>query len=222
MELKNEIEFKDIYFKYPNNNEFILENINFKFKKNSIIGIVGDNASGKSTLINLICGLLEPNKGNIFVDKNNIYQNIRGWQKIIGYIPQSIYLIDGSVETNIAFGEKNENRNLAKLSEVMNFTNLTETLGLNDLVGEGGKNISGGQKQKIAIARALYTDPEILIMDEVTSSLDLESEKEFIQRICNKDLGKTMIIVSHRVKALENCDEIFKLENRKLKKLDKS
>ena len=221
LQFKNHVELKDIYFKYSNDKKFILENINLKLNKDSIIGIIGDNASGKSTLINLICGLLKPKKGNILVDSKEIFLNLKNWQKKIGYIPQFIYLIDDTVESNIALGVKKEDRNTVKLEEIMNFTNLNETLKLEDMVGEGGKNISGGQKQKIAIARALYTDPEILIMDEVTSSMDLDSEKEFINKICNKKLAKTIIIISHRIKALENCDMIYRLQNHKLEKINK-
>ncbi|MDC1011024.1 ABC transporter ATP-binding protein, partial [Candidatus Pelagibacter sp.] len=181
-----EIEAKNISFKYENNKKLVLEKLNLKIKKNTCIGIVGSNAAGKSTLINLICGLINPINGEILVDKKNIFEDINEWQKLIGFIPQLIYLIDDNVQNNIALGISEENIDKEKVKKLMISTGLSETLSQEDLVGEGGKNISGGQKQKIGIARALYRQPEILIYDEPTSAMDLNSEEHLTETIFNQ------------------------------------
>jgi ATP-binding cassette, subfamily B, bacterial PglK len=215
-----EIEAKDISFKYENNKKLVLDKLNLKIKKNTCIGIVGSNAAGKSTLINLICGLINPVNGDISVDQKNIFDDINEWQKLIGFIPQSIYLIDDNVQNNIALGVDEENIDKEKVKELMISTGLSKTLLPEDLVGEGGKNISGGQKQKIGIARALYRQPEILIYDEPTSAMDLDSEELLTETIFNQAKEKTLIIISHRQKVLRYCDFVYKLENKNISLID--
>ena len=215
-QFNSEIELNDVSFKYSGNQKLILHKLNLKIKKNMCIGIVGSNAAGKSTLINLICGLTNPTNGKILVDQKNIFENIDAWQKLIGIIPQSIYLIDESVQNNIALGIDDENIDKQKIKKLMISTGLSETLIPEDLVGEEGKNISGGQKQKIGIARALYRQPDVIIYDEPTSSMDVDSEDHLTETIFNQTQEKTLIIISHREKVLKYCDFVYKLENKNI------
>lgn len=215
---EKKIVFRDISFSYPLTEKKILKNLNFQINKGDIVGIVGDNASGKSTLVNIICGLLKPTTGYFSVDDNKI-TNVKNYQNKIGYIPQQINLVDGDVKSNISLGLDERDIDFERLNKSMSIVNLSSSLRINDLIYENGKNISGGQKQKIAIARALYNEPEILILDEPTSAMDLNSEKEFIEMVCNLQTTKTVVIVSHRVQALDNCNVIFKLLNGEISKL---
>ena len=217
---KEEIEVKDLSFNYENNKKLVLDKLNLKIKKNTCVGIVGSNAAGKSTLINLVCGLINPKNGEILVDQKNIFDDINGWQKLIGFIPQSIYLIDDNVQNNIALGVDEENIDKEKVKKLIILTGLSETLSPEDLVGEGGKNISGGQKQKIGIARALYREPKVLIYDEPTSAMDLDSEEYLTETIFNQAKEKTLIIISHREKVLRYCDFVYKLENKNISLVD--
>jgi ABC-type multidrug transport system fused ATPase/permease subunit len=215
-QFNNEIELNDVSFKYLGNQKLILQKLNLKIKKNTCIGIIGSNAAGKSTLINLICGLINPKNGKVLVDQKNIFENIDEWQKLIGIIPQSIYLTDESVQNNIALGIDDENIDKEKVKKLMISTGLSKTLFPEDLVGEEGKNISGGQKQKIGIARALYRQPEVLVYDEPTSAMDLDSEEQLTEAIFNQKKEKTLIIISHREKVLRYCDFVYKIENKNI------
>jgi ABC-type multidrug transport system fused ATPase/permease subunit len=208
-------------FKYTNTRNLVLKNISLEIKKGETVGFIGPSGSGKSTLIDLILGLLEPEHGEILIDKIPLNSNIRAWQDKIGYVPQSIYLTDDSLRSNIAFGvdpklvnEEAVNRavDAAQLSEFI--LNLDE--GINTFVGERGVRLSGGQRQRIGIARALYHNPSVLILDEATSSLDNETEKGFMDAINNLKRDKTIIIVAHRLSTVSNCDKIFKLKSGKL------
>jgi ABC-type multidrug transport system fused ATPase/permease subunit len=219
-EFNNEIELKNISFSYPDKNKIILNNLSLIIKKNTSIGILGDNASVKSTLIDLICGFLEPNKGEILVDQKNISENIDGWQDLIGYVPQNTYLIDNSVKSNIAFGINDNAVKLEKIKELMQLTGLSENLSLETNVGENGKNISGGQKQKIGIARALYKNPDLVILDEANSAMDIDSEKNLNDIICDNLSEKTLLIISHRLNVLKYCDIVYKLEKGSLTLID--
>jgi ABC-type multidrug transport system fused ATPase/permease subunit len=172
------------------------------------------------TLIDLICGFLEPNKGEILVDQKNISENIDGWQDLIGYVPQNTYLIDNSVKSNIAFGINDNAVKLEKIKELMQLTGLSENLSLETNVGENGKNISGGQKQKIGIARALYKNPDLVILDEANSAMDIDSEKNLNDIICDNSSEKTLLIISHRLNVLKYCDIVYKLEKGSLTLID--
>lgn len=222
MKFNESLDLKEISFKYSEKQEFVLDKLNLKIKKNSIIGIIGDNAAGKSTLLNLICGLTKPTTGKILIDGKNIFDNLNSWQKSIGLIPQSIYLIDGNVKNNIALGVLEKDIDNEKIEGLMKLTGLAETINQGDLVGERGKNISGGQKQKIGIARALYVEPKILILDEATSAMDVDSEENLTETIFNKSNVKTLIIITHRQKILKYCDYIYKLENKNISLIEKT
>jgi len=220
---KQRIEFKNVSFGYENKKN-IIENLNLNIKKNSIIGIKGKTGSGKSTFVDLLSGLLSPDKGKITVDGFELKNSIQGWQKKISYIDQKTTLIDSTIAENIALGvNKNQiNRELLEqvllLSEcsefVNNFTNKYETY-----VGERGVRLSGGQIQRIGIARALYKNSEILILDEPTSSVDQNTENLIMKSIENLKDKKTIILISHRISTLEICQEIYELKDKSLIKV---
>ena len=186
IKFSKEIELKNICFSYPHEKKLILNNLNLKIKKNSTVGIIGENASGKSTFINVLCGLLSPSSGKIIIDGKEL-GNLNSWQSLIGYVPQQINLLDDDVKSNIALGIEKKLIDKDKVKNLMELTGLKKTLNENDYVGEVGKNISGGQKQKISIARALYNNPEILILDEATSAMDLDAEQSFVDLVLNQD-----------------------------------
>jgi len=210
------IHLKDVTFNYPNQKKYIFKNYSIKINKNSMIGISGETGSGKSTALNLILGLINPVKGNIFIDDKNLLKVKQEWQSIIGFVPQSVYLLDESIAKNIAFGINEEKINFDKIKKIIQDLNLNDLindskLGLETLVGERGVRISGGQLQRIGIARALYKDPDVLVLDEITSSLDEETEDKIMKLIENFKGKKTIIIISHKKRCLENCDQIINL-----------
>jgi ABC-type multidrug transport system fused ATPase/permease subunit len=209
------IQIEDLEYKYPNSNNNVLKSISFQLRYGEAVGFIGTSGSGKSTMADLILGLLKPTQGKILVDGVDIHTNIRAWQKKIGYVPQTIYLTDDTLRRNIAFGipdnEINENSviNAIKSAQMESFIEgLPE--GLNSLVGERGVRLSGGQRQRIGIARALYNNPEILVLDEATSSLDTLTEDKIMSSV-NDLKGKiTLIIIAHRISTLSQCDRIYK------------
>ncbi|MDF1875746.1 ABC transporter ATP-binding protein [Sulfurimonas sp. SAG-AH-194-I05] len=211
---KQEIIIKNLNFEYEDD-KAVLININLIIKKGSSIAFTGESGSGKSTLVDLIIGLYKPKIGYIIADKNKIDDsNIKSWRSKVGYIPQSVYLFDGTVGKNIAFGcEYNKFKidDCLKKAKMYKFLNTKE--GQDTLVGEGGVMLSGGQKQRIAIARALYLDPEILVLDEATSALDDDTEKEIMDEIYEISADKTLIIIAHRLSTLDRCDRIYRLED---------
>ena len=216
-----EIKIKNISYIYPDTEKKIIHDLSLEIKIGDSIGIKGKSGIGKSTLINIITGLLEPIEGDIIWNKESIKKNIYSWRKNIGYIPQDIYLLDNNIKRNIAFGIPEEKINTEILNKVVRLSYLENfisnlDLGLETPVGNRGIKLSGGQRQRIGIARALYNDPGILIFDEATSSLDKYSEKEVLETIKSFKSLKTMIIVSHRDTTLENCNKIFELKNGKL------
>lgn len=220
------ISINGLNYSYGNNQ--ILNNIKLDINKNTSIGIIGRTGSGKTTLVNIILGLLEVVEGEIKIDNVKCNFNRRSWQNKIGYVPQNIYLIDDSIRKNIAFGIPNKKINddkiiySLKIAQMYDFTmNLPNNI--NTIVGENGAQLSGGQIQRLGIARAVYNNPDVLILDEPTSSLDQETEKNFIEEIKKFKLKKTIIMISHRKEPLNFCDEIYKLESNKIFKInDKS
>ena len=221
---KEEIEIKNLTFGY-NEKLTILEKANFKIKKGKFIGIFGDSGAGKSTLMDLICGVQKNFTGKIIVDKEPI--NFRNNKRLnIGYVPQNTYLFDGTIEKNIAFGFPNNEISIRKLNTAINNAGLSKLINSfkekeKKLIGEKGLSLSGGQRQRIGIARALYNDPEIIILDESLNALDLDTELKIIQSM-KKMIEKTVIIVSHRMSTLEQCDEIYKVENKNIHFFKKS
>ena len=212
---KKEINISNVDFSYEGRKD-IFNNFSKIIKKNSCIGIIGKSGSGKSTMIDLITGLISPTKGKVLVDGVDIKENPNGWQSKIGYVSQSVFLLDGSIKENVAFGAevKNIDEKLVKKSledaKILDFVNELED-GINTAVGEKGVQISGGQRQRIAIARELYRKPELLILDEATSALDEKTENQFLQFVDNLKNKLTIIIVSHRKNTLKNCEKTLEL-----------
>lgn len=218
---KNSITIEQINFSYPESSIKVLDNITFKITKSSCIGIIGKSGSGKSTLIDIMLGLLDPDSGNIKIDGINIVQHTKDWQSIIGYVPQSIYLLDDTLRNNIAFGlNESEIDDVAIYNSIIaaQLTDFINELpeGLETYVGERGVRLSGGQRQRIGIARAIYRNPEILFFDEATSALDTNTETGVMESINKLKGKKTIIIVAHRLSTLSNCDVIYKIENGKI------
>ena len=219
LSFSKEINISNLSFKYPLNNENILEDINLKIKIGESIGIVGKTGEGKSTFVDLICGLLHPQKGKITVDDNDIQKNAKSWQQQIGYVPQNIYLLDDTIKENIIFGRGAVDNADVKLENSIKLAQLEKLIlklpnGLETLVGDRGTRLSGGQIQRIGIARALMNNAQVLIFDEATSSLDIDTERDLINDIYKLKHKKTLIIVSHRLSILEQCDNIYNLKNK--------
>lgn len=220
----NKIQINNLSFDY--HGKKILENSSFSIKQGSTIGIIGKSGEGKSTLINLIVGLLKPSSGEILVDDQNIDQNLINWQKKIGYISQDVYLMDDTIKSNICFGlEEGEidNKNFNKALEQAQIAKFVNSLNEKEYtkIGNLGSRISGGQKQRIAIARALYLNPEILILDEATSSLDMNNENKILSEINQIKANKTVILISHRKNTLASCNYIYLLNDKKISLISK-
>ncbi|MFA7385349.1 MAG: ABC transporter ATP-binding protein [Candidatus Paceibacterota bacterium] len=214
MVFKEEIRIENVSYTYPKSTQEALKNVSFAVKKGEAVGIIGPTGCGKTTIADIILGLLEPTKGKIEVDKKNIRENIDGWQKNIGYVPQFIYLSDDTIYNNIAFGidkEKIDKSRLLKAAKVACLDDFVKKLpkGLDTFIGERGIRLSGGQRQRIGIARAIYYNPEILVMDEATSSLDNITEKYVIEAIERLKEGRTVIIIAHRLTTVKNCDILY-------------
>lgn len=215
---ENVVTVKKLNFKYSGSNKMTLNNIDFIINKGDFIGFVGVSGSGKSTLIDNIVGLLEPSSGEISVDGININCNISMWQSSIGYVPQTIFLIDDSLRRNIALGIPDDEIDDIKINDAIKSAQLVSVInklsdGLDTIVGERGVRISGGERQRIGIARALYNDPDLLILDEATSSLDNETESDFMEAVHALKGKKTILLVAHRLSTIRNCDKIYKLKN---------
>lgn len=225
IKFENEIVINNVSFKYLNNNKNIFHNFDLSIRKGKAIGIVGKSGSGKTTLINLISGLLNPSSGNINVDGIDIFKNLESWQKKIGLVPQDNFLIDDSILQNILFLNDENKVDEKRLKDAINYSGLSEFIdkfdaGINTNVGEGGTFLSGGQIQRVILARLLYNDPQILILDEFTNSLDPESENQILEKLelLKKEKNKNFFIISHKMKPLKICDEIIVLENGKVLK----
>jgi ATP-binding cassette, subfamily B, bacterial PglK len=218
LQLNKKITLNNIYYNYPDTSHSTLENINLSISAKSIIGFVGPSGSGKSTTIDIILGLLEPQKGTLEVDGKVITgDNLRSWQRSIGYVPQQIYLFDDTISANIAFGIDQKDINQDWVEKACQHANLKEFINelpkkYNTIIGEGGIRLSGGQRQRIGIARALYHNPRVLVLDEATSALDNETEQLVMNAVNNLGKDITIILIAHRLNTVENCDVIFKLE----------
>tara|TARA_B100000886_G_scaffold61187_1_gene37831 strand:- start:296 stop:2002 length:1707 start_codon:yes stop_codon:yes gene_type:complete len=218
------INLRNINFNYPNNEKLALKKINLKIQSGTKVGIIGTTGSGKTTLIDLILGLLEPKDGKIEVDDKVIKKNsLRSWQSLIGYVPQQIYLADDTIAANIAFGENPKNINLndietaTKIANIHEFISKELPLKYQTKVGERGIRLSGGQIQRIGIARALYRKPQILVLDEATSALDNITEKSVLDKLNNFGNNVTIIIITHRLTSIKNCDNIYLIDKGEIK-----
>lgn len=219
---EDEIELKNISFSYPNTQQKVINNLSLKIKKGTTIGLIGESGAGKTTLINLILGLLEPTEGNIKIDGKNIFDDVLNWQNQIGYVPQNIFLTDDSIKKNIALGLPDEQIDKNLINKAVNNAKLEKLIkslhnGLNVKVGEFGDRLSGGQRQRISIARALYKNPKILILDECTNSLDINTESEIINEVNDLKGKKTIIMIAHRLSTLKKCDFVYELDSKGIK-----
>ena len=217
------IQLKNLSFVY-NNRDPIFENINLEINKSDTIGIVGETGSGKSTLMKIIMGLIDPSGGSISIDGKNINKIRKSWQKQIGYVPQNFYLFDDTIYENIIFGEDSEKVNVQKVNKVIEDSFLEKFINnlpkkVDTLIGPNAKQISGGQAQRLAIARALYQETNFLIFDEATSSVDVKTENEIIQNIYSLKNKKTLVIITHKESLLNGCNKIFRIKNRQLIKV---
>ncbi len=219
LSLNKAITLKNIYYNYPNTTRTALKNININIPAKSTVGLIGTTGSGKTTTVDIILGLLEPQKGTLEVDGQVVSkQNSRAWQRSIGYVPQHIYLADETIEANIAFGLDPKDINQEAVEKASKIANLHEFI-MHELpnkyqttVGERGVRLSGGQRQRIGIARALYHNPQVLILDEATSALDNQTEQAVMDAVNNITRDITIILIAHRLNTVKNCDIIFKLE----------
>ena len=219
---EKQIEIENLYFKYKNENKnYDLFNLNFKIKKGEILGLTGPSGSGKSTLVDLILGFYNPTQGSIKVDGKNINLSLSSWQNIIGYVPQSIFLIDDTIKENITLSDnsiKIDNQRLKNATEKSELNPFINNLDgkLETMVGERGSRISGGQLQRIGIARALYKKSKLLIFDEATNALDKKTEESILQTIFELKNDYTSIIVSHDKDCLKKCDRVITLNQGKV------
>lgn len=221
---KKNIKLKDISFKYKTRDELVIKNCSITINKNNIIGFLGESGSGKSTLIDIILCLLNPTNGRILIDDIDITNDkiaIKKWQKIISHVPQEIFISDDTIKNNICLGEKEEDIDYELLNKALKQSELTEFInslekGYDTFIGEKGSHISGGQKQRIGIARSLYKKSDVIIFDEATNALDLETEKKIIKLIKNLSKEKTIIIVTHNHNNLYICDDSFRINKGKI------
>lgn len=214
---KSKINIENISFSYSQSSNLILNNFSATIIQGTMVGIFGKSGSGKTTLIDILLGLLSPSNGNIFVDGRNIADSISKWQSKIAYVPQNVMLIDGSIYDNILLGEEKNEKNLLKVKDVLQKVDLLEyidkqALGIETVVGENGACISGGQRQRIGIARALFQNKEVFILDEITSALDIETEKNIMKTLGKLKLDRTIISVTHSRNNMEFYDQCIYLD----------
>lgn len=220
LEIKNKIELKDIVYKYPNTETLIFDHANMEIPIGRSVGIVGTSGAGKTTVVDILLGLLELQSGEILADGVEVREHYQSWLKNIGYIPQTIFMIDSTIRKNVAFGYADEDIDDDKVWNALKEAQLDEFVrglpeGLDTGIGERGIRISGGQRQRIGIARALFEDPEVLVLDEATSALDNETEAAIMDSINRLHGRKTLIIIAHRLQTIEKCDMVYRVENGK-------
>ncbi len=218
--VKQYIEMKDITYAYPNTEKLIFDHANLTIPVGASVGIVGTSGAGKSTVVDILLGLLDVKTGHIYADGIDVKENYRKWLKNIGYIPQMIFMLDDTIRKNVAFGVPEDKIDEERLWEVLKEAQLDEFIktlpdGLDTGIGERGIRLSGGQRQRIGIARALYNNPEVLILDEATSALDNDTEAAIMESINRLHGKKTLIIIAHRLQTIEKCDIVYRVEHGK-------
>lgn len=221
---RDRIELRGIFFRYENTDTDVIQNGSVTIRKGESTAFIGHSGGGKTTTVDVMLGLLKPQRGEILLDGRPIEDNYFGWLGLFGYIPQFIYLYDDSIRKNVAFGVPEKEIDDQKVWDALTKAQMKEFVeslpgGLDTEVGERGARLSGGQRQRIGIARALYNDPEILVFDEATSALDTETEKEVMSAIDSLHGTKTMIMIAHRLSTIENCDHVYKVENQRIEQV---
>jgi len=214
----NSIKFKQVSYNYTNSKNKAVKDVSIEISKGTSVGIIGRSGAGKSTLVDIILGLLKPKSGEVIIDGENIDKDKNLWQTQIGYVPQNIYLLDDSIKNNITFGISEsdiDERLLLEVIEMSQLKNLVNSLpkNINTVVGNRGAKLSGGERQRIGIARALYNKPKIMVLDEATSSLDIDNENKILNEIYDNKKDKTLIIISHRNNTVKFCDSIYVMED---------
>lgn len=217
LEIRHNIQLKDIVYKYPNTETLIFDRANMEIPIGKSVGIVGTSGAGKTTIVDILLGLLQIQSGEILVDGVEVREHYQSFLKDIGYIPQTIFMIDSTIRKNVAFGVADEDIDDAKVWRALQEAQLDEFVrglpdGLDTSIGERGIRISGGQRQRIGIARALFEDPEVLVLDEATSALDNETEAAIMESINMLHGKKTLIIIAHRLQTIEKCDMVYRVE----------
>jgi len=220
-QFQNDISIMHVSFHYPDTDDDVLHDVSFDIPKGKTVAFIGTSGAGKTTMADIILGLLIPQRGHIEADGLNIMENIHIWQKEIGYIPQNIYLSDDTIRNNIAFGIENDEISDEAVIDAATRAQLKEfvdtlTEGFNTVVGDRGARLSGGQRQRIGIARALYYDPEVLVLDEATSALDNETETAVMESVDRLKGEKTIIIIAHRLTTIRNADIIYEVDNKQV------
>jgi ABC-type multidrug transport system fused ATPase/permease subunit len=223
LQLKQQLELQGISFAYPNVERSSVDGLNLTVRANNKVGIVGGTGAGKTTLVDIILGLLSPDKGTILVDGQALSrENLQAWRRSLGYVPQTIYLTDASIAEDIAFGippndiDMDAVERAARIAALHDFVEQELPSGYKTIVGERGVRLSGGQRQRIGIARALYHDPDLLIMDEATSALDNLTERAIMDAVQNIGDEKTIIMIAHRLTTVRACDKIVLLQHGKI------
>lgn len=218
---QREIRMEDICFAYEDGKKPILNHADFRVCKGQSVGIIGTSGAGKTTSVDILLGLLKPLSGRILIDDWDVSENPKAWLSLIAYIPQEVFILNGTIRDNVAFGQDPDQQDDKKIWEALEDAQLADHVrglpdGLNTYIGEAGVRFSGGQRQRLGIARALYRDPQILILDEATSSLDQETEAELMAAIHQLKKKKTLIMITHRLNTVSQCDEIYQMEDGKL------
>ncbi|MCU6743136.1 ABC transporter ATP-binding protein/permease [Suilimivivens aceti] len=217
LEIRHNIQLKDIVYKYPNTETLIFDRANMEIPIGKSVGIVGTSGAGKTTIVDILLGLLQIQSGEILADGVEVREHYQSFLKDIGYIPQTIFMIDSTIRKNVAFGVADEDIDDSKVWRALQEAQLDEFVrglpdGLDTSIGERGIRISGGQRQRIGIARALFEDPEVLVLDEATSALDNETEAAIMESINMLHGKKTLIIIAHRLQTIEKCDMVYRVE----------
>ena len=218
LDVRKEIVLQDITYRYPNSQTLIFDHADMMIPVGKSVGIVGTSGAGKTTIVDILLGLLQLETGSILADGVEVREHYASWLKNIGYIPQTIFMIDSTIRRNVAFGYADEDIDDNKVWEALREAQLDEFVkglpeGLDTSIGERGIRISGGQRQRIGIARALFEDPEVLVLDEATSALDNETEAAIMDSINRLHGRKTLIIIAHRLQTIEKCDIVYRVEN---------
>lgn len=218
--IHEKIELRDITYAYPNTEVLIFDHANLEIPVGAAVGIVGTSGSGKTTVVDILLGLLKMQSGSVYADGVDVKTQYRSWLKNVGYIPQVIFMLDDSILHNVSFGVSDELVDMDRVWTVLKEAQLDEFVkslpeGLNTGIGERGIRLSGGQRQRIGIARALYNDPEVLILDEATSALDNDTEAAIMESINRLHGKKTLVIIAHRLQTIEQCDMVYRVENGK-------
>jgi len=220
MSFTDKILLKNISYSYPGTEKLVGDSISIEIKANTIVGFAGHSGSGKSTLINVILGLLAPTCGDVYVDDVRVSsENVKSWQKNIGYVPQGVYLVDDTIISNIAFGvplsevDVSAVENAARVAQIHDFIMDEMPSGYQSMIGESGSKISGGQRQRLGIARAIYRQPKLLVLDEATSALDSITEKKVVDEVARLSGDMTVIMIAHRLTTLKHCDVIHVVDH---------